>query len=457
MQGEAAFNFSAARHTGHDHVERLSFAALYIFAFLLYLRPQEMFPSLFGTFPLVKTVAIFSLSAFVIGRLRRGLRITIWPLELKMLVVLIALSVAFLPVATAPGDSYNVLSDPFLKVVTIFVLMINLIDTRERLIAVLKVIVVVGAFMALAAVRSYLGGEFTPKSTRIAGMVSGLFGNPNDLATSLDLLIPFAVGLALMNQGGKRFLFALCGVALTAGVVVTFSRGGFLGLLAIAAFFAWKLGRVRRGLTTLFLASTIVVFAVAVPASYGDRLGSIFNVDQDATGSAQARLDLLVRASEVAASHAIVGVGLGNFHIFSIGEQKAHNSYLEIAAELGFLGLAAYLVILIAPFRYLKRIEKHFEVYGHRYNVGGGRNGTPDQPASRAGDLFHLSIVIQGALIGYAVCSFFGSIQYFWDLYLIVAYAIALKRISESESGQTDRTAGRIRGAGVLWSVPPAS
>ena len=466
MQNQTAMRFGVATDTSPDHIEydqieKVSFAALYVFALLLYLRPQEMFPSVFGEFPIVKLVALLALAAFIVGRIRRGERITVWPLELKMLAVMIVLSVALVPLAAAPGDSYQVMSDPFLKVVTIFVLMINLIVTRRRLTSILNVIVVVGSIMALAAVRSYMAGEFTLKSTRIAGMVNGLFGNPNDLATSLDLLIPFALALALINRGGKRLFYLLCGTALTAGVVVTFSRGGFLGLLAMAAFCAWKLGRFRKGVTALVLAATIAIFIVAVPASYGGRLGSIFNVDSDATGSAQARLDLLVRASEVAASHPIIGVGLGNFHIYSIGEQKAHNSYLEIAAELGIAGLIAYLIILIAPFRYLKRIERESADYRSRSQAAGTavshQTRVQQKSPPHAGDVFYLSVMIQAALIGFAVCSFFGSIEYFWDLYLIVAYAISLKRITEREScgDRTNERANPKKG-GVLWSGRPA-
>src|SRR5215831_3983544 len=460
MQNQAVMRSSVATITSRDQIERLAFAALYVFALLLYLRPQELFPSVFGQFPLVKLVALFALATFILGRLRLGERISIWPVELKMLAVLIALSLALLPLATAPGDSYEMLSDPFLKVITIFVLMINLIATRRRLTSILNVIVVVGSLMALAAVRSYIAGDFTPKSTRIAGMVNGLFGNPNDLATSLDLIIPFALALALMNRGGKRLFYCLCAVTLTAGVVVTFSRGGFLGLVAMAAFFTWKLGRFRKGIATLILVSTIAIFVVAVPGSYGGRLGSIFNAGEDSTGSSQARLDLLGRATEVAAAHPIIGVGLGNFHIYSIGEQKAHNSYLEIAAELGIAGLIAYLIILIAPFRYLKRIEGESADYRSRSQAAGTavshQTRVQQKSPPHAGDVFYLSVMIQAALIGFAVCSFFGSIEYFWDLYLIVAYAISLKRITERDScgdGTNERAAPKK--GGVLWSGRP--
>ena len=37
-------------------------------------------------------------------------------------------------------------------------------------------------------------------------------------------------------------------------------------------------------------------------------------------------------------------------HIYSIREKEAHNAYLEIAAELGVMGLIAYLIVIFAHF-----------------------------------------------------------------------------------------------------------
>jgi hypothetical protein len=49
--------------------------------------------------------------------------------------------------------------------------------------------------------------------------------------------------------------------------------------------------------------------------------------------------------------------------------------------------------------------------------------------------MYHLSVAFQAAIIGYIVCSSFGSIQYLWYLYYPVAYAVALSRIRAAELG----------------------
>ena len=110
--------------------------------------------------------------------------------------------------------------------------MINLIDTRRRIFSLWKLVVVCGAALAVGAISSYMKGEFTAQGLRIEGLVGGMFENPNDLAAALDLLLPFAAVLTLNSKGLARLFFLVCAAVMTVGVLVTLSRGGFLGLIA---------------------------------------------------------------------------------------------------------------------------------------------------------------------------------------------------------------------------------
>ena len=260
-------------------------------------------------------------------------------------------------------------------------------------------------------------GEFGMKGVRIEGLVGGMFENPNDLATALDLLLPLAIAIALAAKGLARLFYFVCAAVLAVGVLVTLSRGGFLGLVAMGGLLLWKLGRGRRLKITLAGALICGVLLAATPGGYGARMVTIFNTDEDQTGSAQQRRELLERAASVAISRPIVAVGMGNFHIYSIKEKAAHNAYLEIAAELGVMGLIAYLIIILAPFRSLHRIER--QTRGMRSN------------SER--EMYWLSVCIQAAFIAYMVCSFFASIQYLWYLYYTAAYAVALRQIHAAE------------------------
>jgi putative inorganic carbon (hco3(-)) transporter len=469
MQIENTLNLGYAHASKTSGSQRVSYVALYVFTFFLYMRPQELFATFFGDFPLVKIIAILALATYISGRLLAGERVTIWPIELKMLSLICALGVLFAFTARSPADSFNVLTDTLLKVVAVFVLMINLIDSNERLLQIIRLVVIICAFMAVGACLTYAEGKFTPKTfpPRIQGIVNGIFGNPNDLATSLDLALPLAIALALWNRGMKRLFYFACSMALGLAVVMTFSRGGFLGLLAIALFYVFKLARRKAGAIALIAGSMTLLFAVA-PGGYGSRLSSILHADQDETGSSQTRIDLLTRSTELMVSHPIVGLGLGNFHIYSIGEQRAHNAYLEIGAELGLVGLIAYLIILFNPFRYLRKIESETRPGEVAFKNSWNRRAEPAPPDKRSADqitTYYLSLGIQGGLVVYAVCSFFGSVQYIWYIYYLVAYAVALKGIAALTTApgaaggglkpvSTWKAAVPAVQKGALWSRP---
>jgi putative inorganic carbon (HCO3(-)) transporter len=430
----------------------VAFAALWLFTLLLYVRPNEVFPSLFGDFPLIKIVAIFALLSYFLGKHARGEALTIWPIELRMVLLIWGLGALLMPLAASPGDSWKLLTDIYLKVVCIFFLLINLLDARARLRSVMKLVVVWGTVLASDAIYSFASGRFTNNERRIQGLVSGIFGNPNDLAIALNLLLPLSVALALNNRGWKRFFYAACAALLGMGVIATFSRGGFLGLLACTAVLLWRIGRSKRAATAIGAVLVAGSFLMFMPTDYGDRISTILASDQDKTGSSQERRELLKRAASLAVTHPVIGVGIGNFHIYSIKEKLAHNAYLEIAAELGLAGLLAYLALILAPLRSMWRVEREALTALHADNAA-------DAAArARLRESYYLSIALQAALAAYIVCTLFGSVQYQWFLYYIAAYAIAVRRIYAAEHVDAPSAETLTEAGPVLpphWQVRP--
>lgn len=394
----------------------VAFRFLYLFTLLLYIRPDDLFPAL-GSLPVAKIAATVAFISYACARYRLGKPIINWTIEVQMVCMMLCLAILFTPVAASPGDSVTALSESFLKVVTVFILMIGVINTRARLRKILSLTVILGTWLAVFAIKDYATGNLTMMGDRIEGRVGGIFGNPNDLAAALNMLIPLAVTLAMMSASAARLFYIACALALTGGVIVTFSRGGFLTLIALAGVMMWKFGRGRREKVILAATIAFVVLATAVPVRYHVRLVSIFDHSQDTVGSAQNRSALLKQGVDLAIRNPIVGIGMGNYHIYSIGEKVAHNGYVETAAELGMFGLIAYLVLILAPLRGLARIE--------RATLG----------AKTAADLEtrNLSIGLQAVLVAYMVASFFLSIQYLWYLYYAAGYAVALKLIQAAE------------------------
>jgi O-antigen ligase len=207
--------------------------------------------------------------------------------------------------------------------------------------------------------------------------------------------------------------------------MVTFSRGGFLGVIATGAVLAWKLGRKYRLNVTI---ASIVIGGVAIlaaPGNYGLRMLSIFIPGLDPVGSSDQRKELLIRSLQVTARNPW-GIGIGNFPIVGTQNLQTHNGFTQVSSELGILGLVAYLIFMISPFRKLGAIERTLF-------------------AKEELDWFYyLSIGLQASIVGYMVSSFFAAVAYNWFIYYLIAYAVAFRRIYCLEKGVAEVKAKRL-------------
>jgi O-antigen ligase len=277
----------------------------------------------------------------------------------------------------------------------------------------------VGCVVSATAINDYRLGQFTVEGYRVTGSIGNLFGNPNDMAIHLITMMPIAVAFLFSSRGVHRKLgYAACVALLLGGTMVTYSRGGFLGLVGAGAVLAWKFGRRNRLAVMGLLAVATVLLVAFAPGGYGMRLLSIFDSSYDPFGSASARRELLIRSFKIAINNPLLGIGMNNFHIVSIREAVSHNSYAQVAAEMGLGAMVIYTMFIVAPLRRLRRVER--ATFAVR----------------RDSRFYYLSAGLQASLVAYLIGSFFGSIAYQWYIYYLVGYAVALRRIYAVESAE---------------------
>src|ERR1051325_10304878 len=216
-----------------------------------------------------------------------------------------------------------------------FLVIVNTVRTLRRLRWLLMLGVVVGCYLSVGALKDYRGGLATVEGYRIAGSIGNLFQHPNDMAIHLITVIPVAVAFMFGARGLKKALYAAVLFLLVGGLMVTFSRGGFLGLGGAAFVLAWKLGRRNRFAVMALLGVAAVLMIVLAPGGFGLRMLSIFDSSLDPVGSSSARQELLKLSIITAIKHPLFGVGMNNFHIIYIREAVTHNSYTQVASELG--------------------------------------------------------------------------------------------------------------------------
>lgn len=394
----------------------LSYVGLFVFTFLVYVRPYELFPSLAWLSRSALIVAIATLIVFIPTQLGLENTITAWTREVKLAVALLATGLLSIPFALEPSRAFQSFVD-FLKVIVMFIVMVNVVRTEKRLLRLILLVLLVSCVLSVAALNDYAHGNLVMAGSRIAGLIGGLFSNPNDLALHLVTMIPISITLLISSRSLlNKTLYLGCSLLMMLGMVATFSRAGFLGLVCVIGFLVWKLARRNRAFFGV-IALTLVVAAVAIaPSAYRSRLAT--------TGddSAVARTDDLKRSILVTARHPLFGVGMDNYILYSNTNHATHNAYTQVASEMGLAALLIYLAFLISPFKGLRRIEQLTRGARHRPRT------------------YYLTLGLQASLVGYMVVSFFASVAYQWYVYYLVAYAICLQRLTSAEADPTLKT-----------------
>jgi len=174
----------------------------------------------------------------------------------------------------------------------------------------------------------------------------------------LGLLGALYLMLQVRNRPGGLALLAAVGV-LGFGFLYSGSRGSLVALLASLGAVGASAFGFRRGRRWVVAAAVVLACAFAgvtflFPAAAETMNGRVVAVLRDAgsVGSAAGRVERAEDALELFREHPLLGVGVGGFDLArgygnGLRGDYAHNIVLEVACELGVLGLALFLTLVI--------------------------------------------------------------------------------------------------------------
>jgi O-antigen ligase len=287
------------------------------------------------------------------------------------------------------------------------------------------------AFIGGALLATVIGffGAYGANASVNDARLSGGFDDPNELAA---VVVPALVFLGFVFEAYRRsarlLLIPAAGV-LGLGFVRTDSQAGLLALGVVcicALFFSGPArGRAVALVTTLVIAGTAYYTLVTAPVAF-QTLTSSNNVG--------GRESLWAVAGDVVADHPLLGVGAGNFsdaeQSYAFGStslprvdlvargELVHNSYLQVLAELGPVGLAAFLAVIVGSLALGVRAARSFHRVGDREM-----------------ELLARGVVI--GTVGILVAYFFATNQYEKQLWLLLAIGPALDSIARRASAQS--------------------
>jgi putative inorganic carbon (HCO3(-)) transporter len=285
----------------------------------------------------------------------------------------------------------------WVEVLGIYLFVANAIEREQGQVVVL-VMLLAGIGQALLGFCQFLG-RVGPQAFVVLGRfvrAYGTFDQPNPYGGYLGLVLPLAYGVLLgagklvdwqtgrlVSREGQTDLpiyqstnlpLAIIGLAtMGAALLMSWSRGAWLGFAA--AFIVMNLAHSRRAaalfaLLCLLVASALLLGSIqALPQSIIQRITDflpylhVFDVRGVRLTSANyavvERMAHWQAAWGMFSDRPWLGVGIGNYEpvypAYSLQGWPeplghAHNYYLNIAAEAGLIGLAAYLVLWGAVF-----------------------------------------------------------------------------------------------------------
>lgn len=396
--------------------------AIILFQYVNIGRPQDIFMSIRSIYPGIITVIICLITSIVYWKSVQGppLQDSLTFRRFRNLVILM---IIVIPFSVVPPKALNYMFNEFSFYLVYFVCFCHFIRSFNEVRLSLLVMIFSSFSLALSMIL---------QDSQRGRLSTGTMYDPNDIALLFVAIIPIAVYYTKYSQGWIRILSALTVIISMVAIALTQSRGAFLGLvILISLWFFQQTSYVNskelKKKVLIFLAIFMVVL-IFFPQAFWDRMGTIFQEGDTGSG----RLTVWPRAIQMMVWHP-QGVGPGSFttvygrylsnnrfaETTDIARERAwmtaHNSYLLVGTELGFIGLTLYMIWLIGMLKTtskLKRIIKDNQINDM---------------------LFQHCSMVQLSLIGFMIPAFFLSQSFSFILLTVSGYVVSLERIVSSE------------------------
>lgn len=308
-------------------------------------------------------------------------------------------STGWMPLSIAPAATFSRLLELGGAVVTFFLARELCWRWRGRSWVAAAPLLVLGIAEALiGAVQAYLQG-----AGEAAAGVSGTYVNENHYAALLEMTMPLvlAAGAAVYRAGFlpharpaapaiKASALMGCGALMLAALAASQSRMAFLGALCSLAVMGVisitaveqrvyrpvPIGRRLLAGGAVF-AAVGLLFILVPPKALIERYGLLAGKGGEI---GDARIGIWSESIPMAKAYPIVGCGLGAYESGFMRFKKvapmfrvdfAHNDYLQILVELGLVGLAIGLALVVRIVSRVLRVALfHKESYGWELAVG---------------------------------------------------------------------------------------
>lgn len=316
-----------------------------------------------------------------------------------------------------------------------FFLVTRLLRNDSDFMRLYLTLLVLAVGISLHGIYQYIVGVPMPESwvaqaeTAVRTRVYSIFGSPNIMGDFMVLFVPMAVGLAYYAKDTRvKVLSWLCAVIMCFACLFTMSRGAWVAMAVTIVLFILL---VDRRLFWLLLAGCACLVLIPFVRT---RIGFLFTEDFVAANTNGGRGSRWVLAMEnLYNANPLLGMGLGMFGgavamqnqvIDYLQYFYVDNYYLKILVEMGYVGLGAFIVMLLGMLHTGCRAL---------YRTGVRLKERLDRTYALAAGLF-------SGLVGVLVHCYFENIfeepymmVYYWVIAAMLVYLGFLRKPSQAE------------------------
>jgi putative inorganic carbon (HCO3(-)) transporter len=399
-------------------------------AFILFsfFRLHEAFPVLVNLrLPLV--LALGSIGTLSILVLFRRLE-PAWTPELKLFLIFFLLVTIEVYTATDRGVAMTYWKDTYSKIAIMVFAIATLTRSPREFFLASRCFVISGFLIASVAIKNEWLHIGLVEGTRvtIGRDIGSAIGDPNDLSLVLLFPLSFAVSMILTPGTGKlaKAFGAVSAAEIALGILYTGSRGGLMGMMAVAGAFAAQRVKNKAIVYGFAVAGVAVLLALSGMRGGGSGAG-VGGVDESAHG----RIEAWKAGWRMACSHPFTGVGIDNFKYnyfyytdYWEGFAKAvHSTWFCALAESGFIGFALFVTLIFKTVRLSSRSSSALSpaALGDRYDPS----------------YYGMAQAVTSGIAGFCVSGTFLTQSFTWPLYILLALAVATSRAANRMQSET--------------------
>jgi len=425
MYSNGSNGINGMDETVKNNETMVSFYLIIIYLFLEFLRPQTLLPIL-QVFHLPAVTIIFILISILFsGNLYFKDKQTV------LFLLLLCEMVIHGPIAVNNYWAYQMFYTMTITFIAYFGIIV-FIDSDYKYDRLIKYWSIIYLFVSIIGILNKGVG------------IGGFIGDENDLAMSLNMVVPFALfGIFSAYKKSAKIYFIIL-TCLLLSCILTYSRGGFIGLVSVTIY-CWI--RSNKKIAFATIVGFFVIFAwFTAPDYYWERVATISSEAQDTdsqNSTGAQRVYSWKLGWQIFLQNPVIGGGQGNYpwtigkaeeekgilwRTRSLSGRAAHSLYFTLLPELGIVGVLIFITMIVCSLKDLKFIKRTT------------LNTTHIWSKEESKKVYYLTLALEGSMVGFLTSSVFISTLYYPNFWILCGFIVSLRKIVAAKKNNFNLT-----------------